>query len=408
MDKYKCNNVNCSNTFSIADNREPGGENDPCVLEVECSECGSLTYVQSYNHTLLPHINGGIVKSIIEGRLHEHPEFPYPIILDAPEGIDLKENQMKWQADGFNLWKFPNHNLEIQASLLSICNKYAITHLMQSAVNDYLKGNGANTAFYIQDYRLGKFQTQAVWCKPVKSECDLNPKDYYLVHHSRVDLEKNIDGLFTRDEAKVILERLLVRWKFLSNQVVIATPFIGFDNIGRRAEVRKLWDWLDSVVDMNKTKFLTRKSSYKLLKESYDTSMVDANTRCEWQLLDKLTAEAEKVVNIRRSKKKLEMLDNAPVSFFQQFHAKFYAGIFDNHVEVLVGSYNVHTGKYYDNLIFKRYSKEKFLTLYMHKLCPLFKYKETVQPHVLVTRLTPEHPTCTMESFSQLLETIKI
>lgn len=408
MDKYKCNNVNCSNTFSIADNRESGGENDPCVLEVECSECGSLTYIQSCNHTILPHINGGAVKRIIEGRLHEHPEFPYPKILSAPEGLDLKEKQVKWQVDDFKLWTVPNHDLEIQASLLSIRNKDAINQLMQSAVNCYLKGNGTNTAFYIQDYRLGKFQTQAVWCKSIKSEYDLNSKDYYLVHHSRVDLEKYIDGLFTRVEAKVILERLLVRWKYLSNQVVIATPFIGFDNIGRRAEVRKLWDWLDSMVDMNKTKFLTRKSSYKLLKESYDTSMVDANTRCEWQLLDQLTTEAEKVANIRRSKKNLDMLDNAPVSFFLQFHAKFYAGIFDNHVEVLVGSYNVHTGKYYDNLIFKRYSKEEFLTLYMHKLCPLFRYKDIVHPRVLVTRLTPDHPTCTIENFTQLLESIKI
>ena len=105
MDKYKCNNTNCNNTFSIADNREPGGVNAPCILEVECKECSSLTYIQSYNHTIPPHVKGDNVKRVIEGKLHEHPEIPYLEILYGPEGLDLKENQLKWQADGFNLWK---------------------------------------------------------------------------------------------------------------------------------------------------------------------------------------------------------------------------------------------------------------------------------------------------------------
>lgn len=53
---------------------------------------------------------------------------------------------------------------------------------------------------------------------------------------------------------------------------------------------------------------------------------------------------------------------------------------------MLIGSYNIHTGKSWENLSFKRYKKDEFMELYMKKLCPNFKYKDAEHNRVLLMR----------------------
>ena len=90
----------------------------------------------------------------------------------------------------------------------------------------------------------------------------------------------------------------------LCQQVVIASPFIGFNNNNSTiAKVKDLWEWLDEIVDMSKTKFITRKATYNLLKASQNMTIAPSDVRSKWHLLDNLATEVEKVVNIRRKKR---------------------------------------------------------------------------------------------------------
>lgn len=179
----KCNNKACQHTFRIEDRLDKGGINDACILEVECPICQTLTYIPSYNFCRKAFIDGGKVKKVIEGRLHEHPELPYPEMLTAPEGVELKESKVRWSIKGYNLWRSTSHEFEMQATYLLCRNKSQVTEKMQSYTNCFLNGHGPSVAFYIQDYKLGKFKAQAVWAKDTESSTDLNTKGYYLVHH---------------------------------------------------------------------------------------------------------------------------------------------------------------------------------------------------------------------------------
>lgn len=57
--------------------------------------------------------------------------------------------------------------------------------------------------------------------------------------------------------------------------------------------------------------------------------------------------------------------ENSAVKLFHKSHAKFYAGVYDDHVEVIVGSYNLHSGSYYENMMLRRYEPEPFSRNYL-------------------------------------------
>lgn len=46
-------------------------------------------------------------------------------------------------------------------------------------------------------------------------------------------------------------------------------------------------------------------------------------------------------------------------------HAKFYAGVYDDYVEVIVGSYNLHSSSYCENMMLRRYEPEQFSRSYL-------------------------------------------
>jgi len=62
----------------------------------------------------------------------------------------------------------------------------------------------------------------------------------------------------------------------------------------------------------------------------------------------------------------VENLTSKDAEFYQKSHAKYYVGVYDNYVEVLAGSFNIHGGSYFENMIFKRYEKEFFKERYLH------------------------------------------
>lgn len=70
-----------------------------------------------------------------------------------------------------------------------------------------------------------------------------------------------------------------------------------------------------------------------------------------------------------------------------RFHAKFYAGIFNNHVEVLAGSYNIHTGCGLEQVSMKNYNKDVFKNKYMDNLVDQFDYYPFIDEDILLVEV---------------------
>ena len=61
-------------------------------------------------------------------------------------------------------------------------------------------------------------------------------------------------------------------------------------------------------------------------------------------------------------------------------HAKFYAAIGPSTTEVLTGSFNIHSGEYVENLLFKTYSTREFLSRYLMPLGIFFDLQQIKSP----------------------------
>lgn len=222
-------------------------------------------------------------------------------------------------------------------------------------------------------------QSYSIYAKCIKGMGDYTLADLHLIHHSKVDLSKTIDGLYTRNEAISILDTCLRRWNAIGSMVYVATPFVGYPQPNRANEkqIVKLWKWLGEVLDMDKTVFITRKGTFSLRRERGRQDNQDVSFLKKWGLLDPLTAiaEAETTRHKPRKKKNGEynkrVVDSFPMVLYEsRFHSKFYAGIVGNEVEVLQGSYNLHEGEGKENLTFSRYAIGDFMEKFIERLFP--------------------------------------
>lgn len=159
----------------------------------------------------------------------------------------------------------------------------------------------------------------------------------------------DIDGVYSRDDCISILEKLLLRWRATHNTVLLAAPFIGFNYPGTRKKIPDLWNWVLKYTDPNKTAIITRKATFKLLKDTAKDTEFDVGFLKSWGLLNPT----------------LETLDEKKAIFKTDFHAKFYCGMSSDFVEILVGSFNIHEGSYVENIHLLRYEFQDFARRYL-------------------------------------------
>lgn len=168
----------------------------------------------------------------------------------------------------------------------------------------------------------------------------------------------DVDGIYSRDDCIAILEKLLLRWRATHSAVLLATPFIGFDNNEElRRKIPALWNRVLNCVDPAKTLLITRKKTFKLFKNA---ASGDPATNVDflkgWGLLNPM----------------LTRLDDKDAFFKQNFHAKFYCGMSTDRVEMLVGSFNIHEGRYAENIQVRSYEYAEFVDRYILGMEMLF------------------------------------
>lgn len=121
---------------------------------------------------------------------------------------------------------------------------------------------------------------------------------------------------------------------------------------------------------MKKTLFFTRPATYSSLKKDQKQIEIPTDVLKEWNLMSNL----QKVVDSTKTRAKMK----------EKFHLKIYAGVFDNHVELFSGSYNVQTNSTMENMCLRNLSREHFNTHYMNAMMDDFEYKESEEDDVLL------------------------
>lgn len=249
-------------------------------------------------------------------------------------------------------------------------SKHLIEKEISNFLNYYLAGQCRaelpQKIIVIQHVELEKI----TWAKTVERESDFNANNLYLVNHNKQ--QEWPDGVYDRNTLLIYLERCLMRWKLLANQVVV-TPFIGFQYKKKEIQenVLALWHFLSSRLNMDKTYFVTRSEARTLLKNNQAQIEIPYEELAKWRLTDELQHAVEK----QKIKTKA------------RFHCKFYAGIFDNHVEMLSGSYNIHTGNGLERVSMRNYPKDIFKNRYMDNLVDNFDYNPFIDEKVLLVEV---------------------
>lgn len=354
--KMKCSNPECSHLFEYNDPLF-GGINDPGVAVFCCPECGSLTKAKVWNVDCFDRRID--VNATYEPEEDENP----PEFVDVPMGVfrEYKENVAVQEKEIPKEEIWVSGNVDFEKKSRAVIEKYenTLSKKLATVKNYYLANTCIGSTLNRLEIRVKSGDRICRYLKEIDSEKDFNTDDLTLVDVTGIDLAEIVDGIYSRDRCLAILDNQLMKWRLECREVFFVSPFIGFQfkNLKNKVEVRQFWNLLGRVLDLKKTRFITRREAFNYLKKAYEEAERTLDDLVEWEDISDLVIEAQKS---GKRKKKKNGEDVSPVLFFQKFHAKFYAGVYDDHVEVIVGSYNLHSGAYYENLSFKKYSIEKF------------------------------------------------
>jgi hypothetical protein len=166
--------------------------------------------------------------------------------------------------------------------------------------------------------------------------------DHFLIANIFNAESQKINGIYSKDICKSFVEKYALRWNLLSVQNFIATAFIG--NQYQKTEIlESLWKDLCYCFPPEKSLLITKSRT----KSAFE-SKVNENGK-----LDHLYKYG-RVDSLQQNSLK-----------FERSHAKFYAGIISDFVEILSGSFNFSIGPSVENLTYSQMSIDKFETNYL-------------------------------------------
>lgn len=377
----KCCNEKCKEVFHINENHERGGINDRGYIKVKCKSCGSETIIRMENpSTFGCFSNFEIVDAWDEDDYYEDETVPMEesAIVIGKEPAEGISPEFIPRAE-YSFWQKGEINLEEKAFDSFSKIEQQIRNKINGLYNYWVKSppgyDNIERCIVAQEYESEGESYIATWGKILKNDDTFNACNFHLIAHEKND--KDIDGVFSRDEMMAYLFRCLMRWKLIANQVIVVTPFIGFDFPFSKQKDRKeligLWNLLNSVLDIEKTTFITRVKTYGSLKKCQNELEVPTDVLKEWDLMTNL----QKMVDDPKTRIKPKA----------QFHAKFYAGVFDDFVELLGGSFNVQTGGVLEQMHLRRVSRDLFKLNYLDRLVEGFEYEESYNPKTYLIRI---------------------
>lgn len=377
----KCSNQKCREVFHYNDNRISGGINDRYSILLRCKKCGAMTSSYIYNSSdLWQNDKFEVIK------VEEITDLPLILGTDTAlvEGCeDINTPLHKWKPSNSPLWFDRKYNYELTASKAFFSCQNLITKTFWNWDQGRLKSMLScefNSVIIRQIYKVGRRKCEAIWYKEIGNNLITDSKEFYLIHHNNA--EYKIDGIYSRDQSLLYLERLLVRWRALCSEVIVATPFIGYDfpfsKEDDREELLALWDLLNGLLDMDKTIFFTRPRTYSSLKKNQDfIEKIPAKVRKEWGLMSNL----QRIVDNPKTRAKMK----------NNFHLKIYVGVFDDHVEMYSGSFNIQKNSTMENMVIRNLSREHFKENYMDVMVKGYEFRRPQKGRALLVEVSQDN-----------------
>lgn len=354
--KVKCSNPSCSYVYRVTDIVYPW-INDVGYAVYECPQCHIRSRIRVYNVDM--HLNKQFCVGVYEdGEENENQSLA---VIPLGERNDDIPKKHEYHVPNVPIWIYKDINYEEQAFSIIESRKEKIEEALCQIKNAYLAGQSWAKDIEKLLFKIWVDDKQYVLFQKNVEHDDFSIGNILLIGIKGVLLSDVIDGVYPRDTCFSMLDYLLKRWSLLCKQVIFASPFVGFaqKTTTYDEQIRNFWEWLGVTLDINKTLFITKKETFARFKTAMEELGIDFRNEKKWDMLSKLVKAAEEYDGRKKGAK------NSHVQFYQQFHAKFYAGVFDDHVEVLVGSYNIHQGKTLENLVVERYVVDEFEEKYL-------------------------------------------
>lgn len=375
----KCPHAGCESTFTLSLGRWHGGENDSGGFVLECESCLGLSYVRVPNPDDASSVMSGARKvatwddevgGSMEAVLAAHrvdgasavteqmllPDKPS----DATPRFDLSKRAI-------HVCPRCNENLETLAYQALEDALGEINDQVNRFLTLLLKGYESDVdrievSVLVNCRCHENSQHRVTFSRPYRETSALaeNASEYDLAGPLSADFLQDIDGIYTRDECLDILTKLLVRWQARNQVVLIAVPFIGLDYPGREENRLDLWNLILRHTNPARTLVMTRSGTFKGFLKAAEQQGLNIPMLERFNLLAPL----------------LQRFKSDDAFFKQQSHAKFYAAMGPERTEVLTGSFNVHSGSYVENLVFKTYSNTDFLQRYLLPMEVIFDFRQ--------------------------------
>lgn len=358
----KCPRGDCQNAVQISVGRWPGGVHDYGGWILKCTRCGQVFPLKVKNPDGPSRVaSGATVLANWDDEKGDRAEAfaAHGISDEAEEAERLVLFQHGEPETLFDLASRPLYRCGACGESMEELS-YAVLQEHIAVVNQAIGGFAIWHLAHRDAAPEATIVIQEVIChcganhrarfyQPFSEKSSQTASDYWLVDVTGARATLDVDGIYSRDDCIAILEKLLLRWRALHNTVLLAAPFIGFNYPGARKKVPELWNWVLKYTDPSKTSLITRKATFKLLKDVSKDSEQDVDFLKSWGLLNPTLAS----------------LDEKKAFFKTDFHAKFYCGMSADRVEILVGSFNIHEGTYVENIHLLTYSFEEFRKRYL-------------------------------------------
>lgn len=381
-----CPTPDCGQRINVSIGRFPGGVNDRGGFVIECANCRKMSHIAVANPDDASSVQSGgrvvdrwddDIDGDRESVLAVHGQTEADRLSDTMLYIPQQEpNDPLFERAARSIYRCPlcGNDLEAPAyaeleNALSAVNR-SITSFIGGA---YLKGyTPVPAAIEVTlDASCGCATRQVSFFRDF-SERDhfvRTASDFILAGPNDPSMLFDIDGIYTRNECLAIFKKLLLRWRARNRVVMLVVPFIGFDYPSREEDKLKLWNMVLGYTDPARTLLVTRRRTYNSFKEVAAKQGLDLDVLKKYGLLARL----------------LETLDEKKALFKTDSHAKFYAAIGPETTEVLSGSFNIHSGEYVENLLFKTYSSAEFLSRYLWPLGVLFDQTQVRSPRPILS-----------------------
>jgi hypothetical protein len=326
-------------------------ENDRGYWEVECSQCKAPFVIELAN----PLESGGDIRRQIKTR-HAEPFAGDRAVVACDvlrHNIDLNRNSWSFHYLATPLYQCAKDvsNLEELAKKALGADIGQVLGAYGTAVNHLLKGGAEHDIALVRvpltcscggKHMATFYARMALGIEPGPN----SESDFFLADVSGAMMEETLDGIVSKDDAMDLLEKLVIRWNLLADQILIVSPFVGTTYMSHEKQL-EIWRWLLGMLRADKSIFLTRGATYTAYKRAMETDGIPVDLLEKFGLENKIVA-----MDVRK----------------QDFHAKFFAAVSERGCEVMSGSANLVRGPSVENIGFRAMDTGKFHERYLDRM----------------------------------------